>query len=348
MKVISFFNNKGGVGKTTLTCNLASIFANEFGSKVLVIDCDPQCNATMLILGEDSTVPMYWEPFAKDSESINTILDVLKPIENGDSSIITDVAISKSCENRFNVDLLPGHPRLSIIEDQLSQAWRDTGAGNIGGLRQTNWCSYFCDSVKNNYDVVFLDLGPSLGSLNRTCLLGSDYFVTPMGADVFSIIGLRNIGDWLGKWINYYKQGIENCERCNPGKPDEFHLNRDISINHGFAGYTIQSYIAKNTGGVRRPTKAFDNIISTFPTQIQKNLGKFKGTSLTFDNLALGEVPNMYSLVPLAQAVAAPIPYLKYSDGLVGTHFSQAQKYKEILLKVAHSLRRNIGISSGE
>ena len=348
MKVISFFNNKGGVGKTTLTCNLASIFANEFSSRVLVIDCDPQCNATMLILGEEATVPMYWEPFSKDSESKNTILDVLKPIENGDSSVRTNVEISKASKNHFNVDLLPGHPRLSIIEDQLSQAWRDSAAGQIGGLRQTNWCSFFCESIKENYDVVFLDLGPSLGSLNRTCLLGSDYFVTPMGADVFSIIGLRNIGDWLSTWISFYKQGIENCERISPGKPDEFHLKRDITISHGFAGYTIQSYIAKSTGGVRRPTKAFENIISTFPDQIQKNIGKYKGSALSFENLALGEVPNMYSLVPLAQAVASPIPYLKYSDGLVGTHFSQAQKYKEILLKVAHSLRRNIRLTSGE
>jgi len=347
MKVISFFNNKGGVGKTTLTCNLASIFATEFNLKVLVIDCDPQCNATMLILGEEFTVPMYWEPFSKDRESKNTILDVLKPIEDGDAKIETNFSVIPATKNRFNVDILPGHPRLSVIEDQLSKAWGDAGSGDVGGLRRTNWCSLLCESLNSKYDVIFLDLGPSLGALNRTCLLGSDYFVTPMGADIFSIIGLKNIGEWLGKWIEYYNRSISHCERDNSGSVEKYHLKKNISITNGFAGYTIQAYIAKYIGGQRRPTRAFDNIISTFPTEIQKNLGKYKVPSITNDKLPLGEVPNMYSLVPLAQAVASPIAYLKYSDGLVGTHFSQAQKYKDILLKVANSLRSNIGLTSG-
>lgn len=348
MKVISFFNNKGGVGKTTLTCNLASIFANEFNSRVLVIDCDPQCNATMLILGEEITVPLYWEPYSAAHDTQNTILDVLKNIEEGEASINTDINIFPASENKFNVDLLPGHPRLSIIEDQLSKSWSDLGSGDLGGLRRTNWCSQLCESLDTKYDIIFLDLGPSLGSLNRTCLLASDYFVTPMGADIFSIIGLKNIGEWLGKWIEYYKRGVENCETDNKGSIEKFHLKQDISILYGFAGYTVQAYITKIIGGERRPTKAFDDIISTFPKEIKKNIGSYRVPQLTDDKLPLGEVPNMYSLVPLAQTVAAPIAYLKYSDGLKGTHYSQAQKYKEILIEVANSLRNNIGLSTGE
>lgn len=348
MKVISFFNNKGGVGKTTLTCNLASIFANEFDSRVLVIDCDPQCNATMLILGDEITVPLYWKPYSTHHDIKNTILDVLKNIEEGEASINTNVNVFSAADNRFNVDLLPGHPRLSIIEDQLSKSWSELGSGNLGGLRRTNWCSLLCESFEEKYDTIFLDLGPSLGSLNRTCLLGSDYFVTPMGADIFSIIGLKNIGEWLNKWIDYYKRGVKNCEADNKGSIEKFHLKRDITILHGFAGYTVQAYITKIIGGERRPTKAFDDIISTFPSEIKNNLGDYRVPHLTDDDFSLGEVPNMYSLVPLAQTVASPIAYLKYSDGLKGTHYSQAQKYKNILIEVATSLRSNIGLPTGE
>jgi len=345
MKVISFFNNKGGVGKTTLTCNLASVFSKELKKRVLVIDCDPQCNATVLILGEDRTVPIYWDTIVPpENPPISTLLDVLKPIEVGDSSINPSITPVSAIANRFEVDLLPGHPRMSIIEDRLSDAWRGTSAGDIGGLRKTNWCSLFCDSLKDKYDIIFLDLGPSLGSLNRTCLLGSDFFVTPMGADIFSIIGLRNIGDWLQQWTKIYSQGVKLCDESNKTDIDNFAVRRSIPITNGFAGYTVQAYIAKYIGGERRPTKAFEKILHTFPEEIEKNLGGFKPSHITTENFTLGEVPNMYSLVPLAQAVSSPICYLKSSDHLVGTHYTQVANYKKILVEVACSLAHNVGI----
>jgi cellulose biosynthesis protein BcsQ len=298
-------------------------------------------------LGEDRTVPIYWNSTIDQDtsqEPISTLLDVVKPIEVGDSSINTSIIPTSAKNNRFEVDLLPGHPRLSVIEDRLSSAWREASSGDIGGLRKTNWCSLFCDSLQDKYDIIFLDLGPSLGSLNRTCLLGSDFFVTPMGADIFSIIGLRNIGDWLQQWTKIYSQGIKLCDDSNKNEIDEYNLRRTIPISNGFAGYTVQAYIAKYIGGERRPTKAFEKILHTFPEEIGKNIGGFKPSYITPDDFTLGEVPNMYSLVPLAQAVSSPICYLKSSDHLVGTHYTQVANYKKILVKVARSLAHNIGI----
>lgn len=189
MKVISFFNNKGGVGKTTLTCNLAYHFARDLNQRILLIDADPQCNATILTLGEDRAAPMYWDELESDDRDAATNLwNVLAPIEEGDSSISGNIQpISKEI-NRFNVDLIPGHPRVSMVEDRLSAGWRETLAGDVGGLRRTNWATALGQMVQSQYDVVFIDLGPSLGSLNRSALIGSDYFMTPMGADVFSIL----------------------------------------------------------------------------------------------------------------------------------------------------------------
>src|SRR5687768_4588366 len=72
MKVVGFFNNKGGVGKTTLVCNLASIFSEKRGLRTLVIDCDPQCNATLLILGEQRAIDLYWSESGNARERRST------------------------------------------------------------------------------------------------------------------------------------------------------------------------------------------------------------------------------------------------------------------------------------
>lgn len=345
MKVVSFFNNKGGVGKTTLTCNLAAHLAKNHGIRVLVVDVDPQCNATILTLGEERAAPLYWEEMpSRERTEITSLWNILEPIELGEAAISNRLLPIGKSTNRFGFDLIPGHPRVSIIEDRLSQAWRDTLGGDVGGLRKTNWVASMGRELAQAYDLMILDLGPSLGSLNRTALLGSDYFVTPMGADVFSILGLRNIANWLTEWTAAYLRGVETCEQLSPGVIDRFELKRNLPIRSGFAGYTVQAYIAKFRQGEKRPTRAFEKITSSFPLEVDRNLGGFFAKGMTSGKTRLGEIPNMYSLVPLAQSAAAPIIDLKSTDGLVGSHYSQARRYAEILDEVATTLARNIEI----
>lgn len=344
MKVLSFFNNKGGVGKTTLTCNLAAHLARK-GQRIIVIDVDPQCNATILTLGEDRAAPLYWvaEP-GEERQRTTNLWSLLEPIELGEPEVSTQVRPIPKETNRFGFDLVPGHPRVSIIEDRLSQAWRDTIGGDVGGLRKSNWVVTLARHLSGSYDLMILDLGPSLGSLNRTALLGSDYFVTPMGADVFSILGLRNISSWLREWTSAYLRGLENCERASPGAAQRFGLATQLPILHGFVGYTVQAYIAKFKQGEKRPTKAFERVTSSFGSEILANLQDFFVPGLDIDHALLGEVPNMYSLVPLAQTANAPIIDLRSSDGLVGSHYNQAKRYVEILSAVTASLAHNIGL----
>lgn len=341
MRTVSFFNNKGGVGKTTLACNLAAQLAAK-NHRVLMIDCDPQCNATVLVLGEDEAASLYWPESDAKRSSTNTILDVVRPLEDGDAEIDLKVLPVPATRNRFGVDFLPGHPRLSVVEDQLSDAWRDAMSGEIGGLRKSTWMNKLVASLGQEHDYVFLDLGPSLGSLNRSALLGSEYFCTPMGADIFSILGLRNISEWIRAWSSLYVNAIALCGDRKPGSIERYSIPTQVALTRGYLGYTVQSYVAKYRGGKRRATKAFEAILQEFPTEVMKHLGENLAPGVTADSVHLGDIPNMFSIVPLAQSAAAPISDLKTSDGVVGAHHAQVKKYGVLLERVADALHKNM------
>ncbi len=337
MKTISFFNNKGGVGKTTLTGNIAAYFALEKNKRVLIIDCDPQCNITQFILGDSKTIDLYWPSNDKKEETKSkTVLDLVGPIISGDAEINSRIKPLRSSMNRFGVDLLPGHPRFSTFEDELSAAWSELPTGKAGGFRRTNWLYSYLSSIEDQYDLVFIDVSPSLGALNRSVLLSSDHFITPLGADAFSVLGIRNISRWMTGWLEYYEVGLEQSNRLNPNGLNDYDIRTELEIKNGFLGYTLQQYIAKAKAGVKRPTKAYERIIQDIPGEIQNYLQSFNSISNTDPHL--GDVPNLYSLIPLAQSVNAPIVALGSGDGLVGNQYSQARNYKGIIGDLAESI----------
>ena len=212
------------------------------------------------------------------------------------------------------MDLIPGHPSFSIIEDRLGAAWHDLIGGDIGGIRKTNWNTYLKRKISNNYDYVLYDLGPSLGSINRSVLIGCDKFMTPMGTDIFSILGIRNISTWLQSWVDRYEIGLDLCERNSPGRLAYFQIENMLPITTGYVGYTIQQYITKSKGGIRRPTRAYEQIISNVPTEVENSLSSYLSTGMNTENVQLGDVPHQNSLIPLAQSVSSPLFELKSGD----------------------------------
>ncbi|UCI20183.1 AAA family ATPase [Mesorhizobium sp. B2-1-8] len=342
MKVISFFNNKGGVGKTTLTGNICAYLAIEMKKRILVVDADPQCNVTQFILGDEKTINMYWpESEPKYNLRTNTILDVVQPILDGDASVNPSVKFLSSKTNRFGVSLLPGHPRFSLLEDALSAAWTELPSGKPGGFRISNWLRTFLKKCESDFDFVFVDVSPSLGALNRSILLSCNHFISPLGADAFSILGLRNIASWMAGWIKYYEVGLEQSERLNPGSLERYEVPKEIPVRNGYVGYTLQQYIAKAKEGVRRPTKAYERILEDLPDEVRKYMIDFSPEK-DLTKLHLGDVPNLYSLIPLAQSSNAPIIALRSKDGLVGSQFLQASEYTDIISRLAKKILEGI------
>lgn len=341
MKSVAMFNNKGGVGKTTLLCNLAAFLTLEMQKKVLVVDCDPQCNTTQLVMGEEFASAFYWD---NHTETATTIFDLLKPIQEGDSTISSIFEPIPAKRNRFRVDLVAGHPSLSFLEDKLSIAWGEVSAGQIGGYRKTNWARSFCQQHCAGYDVVLFDVGPSLGAINRSVLLGCDHFATPMGSDIFSILGLRNISKWLQEAIRTYEHGLPRCEELVPGSLDRFGIPKIPSIKNGFIGYTLNQYLTKSKGGERIATDRYEEILKKVPAEIEDLREKFGGTLANAETAKLGDVPHMFSLIPLAQTRASPIITLTSRDGIVGSQYRMIENYSTILSTIATNFSNNIAL----
>lgn len=340
MKSIAMFNNKGGVGKTTLTNNIASFLALQKGLRILVVDCDPQCNTTQLILGQHAAYEMYWE-LPQGSTRATTIGDILRPIQEGEPAILQDITPIVGSSTRFGVDLIPGDPKFSMVEDKLGAAWHLLKGGEIASIRQTNWNTFLLRILADRYDYIFFDLGPSLGSINRSVLIGCDYFITPMGTDIFSILGIKNIAEWIKNWIETYNNGIIQCERQYPGRLADYSIPSEPAILKGYLGYTAQQYITKSIRGERRPTRSYDAIISNIPNEVQSSLSDFIKPGLSLDDLKLGDVPHLYSLIPLAQSNASPLIGLKGVDGLVGSQFKQVEEYGRILEGIGNKIIHN-------
>lgn len=319
---VALFNNKGGVGKTTLLCNLAASLSIHHGKRVLVVDCDPQCNTTQLVMGEQFAANFYWQDHAEEA---TTIAALLQPIQDGDAGI-SDSFVPISCSrNRFKVDLVAGHPALSFLEDKLSGAWGEVSAGELGGYRKTNWPRALSARFFEAYDLVLFDVGPSLGAINRSVLLGCDFFLTPMGTDIFSILGLRNISQWLLEAIATYEHGVKRCEERSPGGFAKYAIPTTPSIRAGFVGYTLNQYITKSKAGERIATDRYEDIVRKVPAEIEELCKHFGIEGLSTDSAKLGDVPHMYSLIPLAQTRAAPIFELASKDGIVGSQYKMVE-----------------------
>jgi cellulose biosynthesis protein BcsQ len=192
---LTIFNHKGGVGKTTLTVNVAAALAAQ-GKRILLVDSDPQCNLTGYLV-ETSVVDDLLDN--SDSEQGRTIWSAVKPIVEAEG----DVRAVEPIERLKNVYLVPGDIRLSEFEQELTQLWGDCFQRKTKGFRGTSALSSLINQIANTYDIdyVFYDSGPNIGPLNRVILLDCDHFIVPAACDLFSIRALKAVGHTLAEWI---------------------------------------------------------------------------------------------------------------------------------------------------
>jgi cellulose biosynthesis protein BcsQ len=331
VRSIVVFNNKGGVGKTTLLCNLAAYFSLVQNKKVLVVDADPQCNATVYSLPEPEVERLY------STRTGSTIDEFFDPLRRGKGYFTSRFVATPS--PRFGFDLIPGDPRLALSEDLLASDWSTGSSGDPRGLQTT---LVFRDLLLRfkEYDYAFLDVGPSLGAINRSVLLASDFFLMPMSSDIFSVMAISNISASLKKWKRGLLKGLEDY-RNEEGNPYRLGTEK-VTWNLRFLGYISQQYTAKSVRGVRQAVSAYERIIARAPSLIQRNLvANFpaRGKSIVYH---IGDIPNLHSVVPLSQTAHAPIFRLKGGDGVVGAHFAKVRDTEEIYKGIVQRVATNV------
>ena len=164
MKTLAFFNNKGGVGKTTLLYHLAWMFA-DMGKRILVADFDPQANLTSMFLSEPELEEL-WNP---DNDQELTVMAPLRPIIRG----LGDIGPTPVQRIAHNIRLIPGDLQLSNFESDLSEAWGACLDGKEPAFRTTSSLYRITRQAADKFDanLVLIDVGPNFGAINRAALI---------------------------------------------------------------------------------------------------------------------------------------------------------------------------------
>ena len=310
-------NHKGGVGKTTLTVNIAFELA-ALGKKVLLVDSDPQCNITSYLVGEDVVDDLL---DTADDEDGRTIWSAVKPIVDAEG----DVKFVPPYELRDNLFLLPGDIQLSDFELELGQLWGECFQRRNRGFRGTAALSRLLDEVCSKYEIdfVFYDAGPNIGPLNRVILLDCDYFVVAAACDLFSVRALKTLGRSIGGWVSDWRTIAAlapSDANLLPGQPKFIGLiPQNFKIYAKAPAKAASKFIRQLERGAR------DQIVSVL-NPIDKGLVPEIG------GIKIGEVKDFGTLVSRAQEQGIPIS--EVDAGTPDQRASARKAFRDIAEKI--------------
>lgn len=302
MKTIVFFNNKGGVGKTTLVYHFTYMLA-ELGYKTLAIDLDPQANLSSMFLSDSRLQEIY-----DNENSRPTILESIKPLNRG----ISDIQPAHIEDINENIGLLAGDLELSLFEDKLSSSWGNCLNRDEAAFRIVSSFYRIISEANNRFEADFniIDIGPNFGAINRATLIAADYVVVPMAADLFSLQGLKNLGNRLDDWHKEWE------DRANRNPEPTLSLPRGVMQP---LGYVIMQHGIKES----RPVKSYLKWANRIP-QVFRQFVLKENTNLNItvenDQYCIALLKHYHSLIPMAMEARKPIFLLKPSEGAIGAH----------------------------
>jgi cellulose biosynthesis protein BcsQ len=324
MKSIVFFNNKGGVGKTSLVYHLAWMYA-DLGYSVLATDLDPQANLTSMFLDEDRLEELW-----PDGDHSNTVLGVVQPILRG----LGDITEPHVEDIADYIGLLPGDLGLSLFEDKLSDAWPRCHDGDEAAFRIISSFFRMIDDAgrKREASLALIDVGPNLGAINRAAIIAADFVVIPLSPDLFSLQGLKNLGPTLRTWRKEWQSRLEK-------RPKGLNLPE---ARMQPVGYVVLQHSVR----LDRPVKAYQRWLKRIPGTYRQYVLGTRGAAgeEEKDPNELAQIKHYRSLMPMAMEARKPIFHLLPADGAIGSHMDGVQSCRKDFEELAQEIARRCDI----
>jgi cellulose biosynthesis protein BcsQ len=323
---VAFFNNKGGVGKTSLVYHLGWSLADS-GVRVLLVDLDPQSNLTAMCLDEDRLESLWVDDESKRPTAYGAIRPIKEELGDLEPQPIEEVG------NRLG--LVVGDIRLASFEAKLSDSWPKCLDRHPPSLRATTALHRLVQKSGMTFEaaIALIDVGPNLGAINRSVLLAAEWVVTPIGADLFSIQGLRNLGPTLADWRSEWA-GRRQVNLTVPELP---------LAEMRAAGYVVMQ--PNLYGG--KVTRAYEKWLGRVPREYASTMTQISPVPLSVevDPFGLDVVKHYRSLMPMAQEARKPIFHLTAADGALGGHATAAREAGRDFAKLAAKLAQRVGLA---
>jgi cellulose biosynthesis protein BcsQ len=321
-KRVVMFNHKGGVSKTTSVYNVSWMLSKHHN--VLVVDADPQCNLSGLILGED-----FEKYYLEEKTKQHNIKDGVQVAFSGKPYPIQAVNCFSPLRAK-SLFLLAGHANLSEYDAALTFAQTSNNA--ISTLQ--NLPGAFSELIKltedkYSIDYTIIDLNPGLSAINQNLFLSAHAFIIPTNPDPFSVMAIETLKNILPKWVTWKKSAVELfADSTYPlleGTPK-------------FLGSLIQRFNVRN-GQAAKPyrdniTEIKNKISGDFFESISK-VGMILqpneyGLDFRESNYCIDEIPDFQGLLPKSHQAGVPVFELSDAEiGETGKVFEQMANNRE-------------------
>lgn len=325
MKTVAFFNNKGGVGKTSLVYHLAWMFADH-GVMTLAVDLDPQANLTAMFLDEERLISLW-----PDDEHPDTVYGAISPILRG----IGDIAQPHVEKITAKLGLIAGDLGLSRFEDKLSDAWPRCHNRDESAFRtMTAFHRLVQRGAESGAELVLIDVGPNLGAINRSALIASDQVCLPLAPDLFSLQGLKNLGPTLRDWRAVWADLLIKAPTDLPMPKGAMQPIGYIVMQHGILD--------------SRPVKAYKRWMDRIPSIYREAVLQEEiqcPPAVAEDPYCLSLLKHYRSLMPMAMEARKPIFFLKSADGAIGAHIEAVRSCYRDFQNLAAQIAAKAGIA---
>jgi len=294
--------------------------------RVVAVDLDPQAALSGMFLPDDRIESMWLAGGAP------TAYSAMQPLIDGTGDLMA--ATPQIVADRLA--LIPGDLTLYEIEDELSVQWTRCLIGEGRAFRVTAAFDRMLRSAgaAQRADIGLIDVGPNLGAINRCALISADFVVVPIGADLFSIRGMQNVGLTLKAWRLDWRD-----------RRDRSPKNLDLELPKGVmrpVGYVVSRYSLHGSRAAKTFQRWLDLAQQTYAQAVLDMPPR--PASQGVDQNRLAQLKDYRSLMPMAQEARKPMFLLKPADGAIGGFQAAVQECYRDFESLAKIIEERVGL----